>query len=130
MAFLVRKPGSPEDDMVADTRNSGSYRQEAYDFLLAALESTRRELGREGHVTGGELLAGIEKHAAALYGPMAAMVFAAWGVSSGGDFGSMVYELVDKGVLFKEDEDRIEDFLGGESYRRIFEQEYFARSRS
>ena len=116
--------------MVEDRRREVHYAQESYGFLLEALAKTRRALGRDGHVTGIELLGGIQELAAERYGPLAAMVFREWGIKSSNDFGHMVYELVDKGVLFRQDEDSIQDFLGGKSYELIFEEEYFANGRS
>ena len=97
----------------------------AYEFLLQAIEKTRRELGRRGHVSGKELLAGIERLGAEQFGPLAALVFKGWGIESGGDFGGMVEELVEKGILFKKEEDRIDDFLHGRPFPLIFEEEYF-----
>ena len=112
--------------MVQDQSRDSAYTPEAYAFLLEALAQTRRDLDRDGHVTGTELLAGIRRLAMERFGPMAALVFQEWGIKSSGDFGSMVYELVDKGVLSRKAEDRIEDFLGGHPYQQIFEEEYFA----
>jgi uncharacterized repeat protein (TIGR04138 family) len=106
-------------------REQGEFSPAAYEFLLRAIEKTRRELGRHGHVSGTELLAGIEHLGAEQFGPLAALVFKEWGVESGGDFGRMVEELVEKGVLFKKDEDTIEDFLHGRPFARLFEEEYF-----
>jgi len=112
--------------MVQNSKREIHYTPEAYGFLLEALARTRQELGRDGHVSGAELLSGIRDLAADRYGPLAAMVFCEWGIKSGSDFGHMVYELVDRGVLFRQDEDSIEDFFGGKSYERIFEEEYFS----
>ncbi|MBN2170782.1 MAG: hypothetical protein JW819_05645 [Candidatus Krumholzibacteriota bacterium] len=105
------------------------YDDEAYRFLLEALERTRQHLGRRGHVSGRELLDGIEELGGERYGPMAALVFAEWGVRDGSDFGKIVYELIDRGVLFRREEDSLEDFLGGRSYRAIFEDDYFSPNR-
>lgn len=111
--------------MVQEKTNYSQYDEEAYRFLLEALEHTRRELGLGGHVTGAELLAGIQKLAAERFGPTAALVFQEWGVKSGGDFGNMVYELIDNGVLSRREEDSIDDFLEGKPYSLIFEEDYF-----
>jgi uncharacterized repeat protein (TIGR04138 family) len=124
--FLVMAAGQRGQGMVQDQSRDAAYSTEAYSFLLEALARTRHDLDREGHVTGTELLAGIRKLATERYGPMAALVFQEWGIRSGDDFGSIVYELVDKGVLSRKAEDRIDDFLGGQPYQRIFEEEYFA----
>ena len=101
------------------------YQEAAYQFLLEALDRCRRELGREKHVSGGELLGTIQSLARERYGPLAAMVFREWGIQGGGDFGNIVYDLIDQGILFQQDEDSLEDFMGGLSYEAIFEEAYF-----
>jgi uncharacterized repeat protein (TIGR04138 family) len=116
--------------MAHQQRDGRIYDPRAYRFLLEALERTRARLGRQGHVSSAELLAGIQELAQQRYGPLAAAVFQAWGVADGGDFGAMAGDLVDRGVLFRRGEDRIEDFLGGKPYRRIFEEEYFIPDKS
>ncbi|MBC8367012.1 hypothetical protein H8E52_06350 [bacterium] len=108
-------------DRVEDLRFPG----EAYRFLLDALERTRIRYQREGHVSGQELLEGIREHASDLYGPTSAMVFESWGVRDGSDFGFMVFELVERGVLARREEDAPTDFEAKASYRQLFEEEYF-----
>ena len=66
--------------MVQDERNGGQYNEEAYGFLLEALDRCRRELGREGHVSGAELLSAIQSMAEDRFGPLSAMVFREWGI--------------------------------------------------
>ncbi len=102
-----------------------AYAEPAYAFLLEALADVRQELVRSGHVSGVELLDGIARLGAERYGPLAAMVFREWGIASSRDFGNMVYELIERGVLFQQDEDTIEEFMGGAPYAEIFEVRYF-----
>lgn len=102
-----------------------AYDEAAYAFLLEALAEARQELARAGHVTGAELLAGIQRLGAERFGPLAALVFSAWGIRSSRDFGNMVYELIERGVLFQQPQDSIEDFMNGETYTEIFEELYF-----
>jgi uncharacterized repeat protein (TIGR04138 family) len=106
-----------------------AYAEPAYAFLLEALAEVRQELARAGHVSGAELLAGIARLAAERYGPLAALVFREWGIASSRDFGNMVYELIERGVLYQRDEDSIEDFMGGAPYAEIFEVHYFQGGR-
>ncbi len=101
------------------------YQEAAYQFLLESLDRCRRELGREKHVTGAELLGTIQTMARERFGPLAAMVFREWGIHGGGDFGHIVYDLIDQGILFQQEEDSLEDFMGGLSYEEIFEEAYF-----
>ena len=111
--------------MVQNERVGGPYSEAAYGFLLEALDRCRRDLGREGHVSGGELLKGIQNMAGDRFGPLAAMVFREWGIQGGSDFGNIVYELIDRGILSQQQEDKLEHFMGGRPYEEIFEDCYF-----
>ncbi len=111
--------------MVQNERRQGQYREAAYGFLLEALDRCRRDLGREGHVSADEILTGIQNMAEDRFGPMSAMVFREWGIQDGGDFGNIVYELIDRGILSQQQEDSLEHFLGGRPYEEIFEESYF-----
>ncbi len=91
------------------------YHREAYAFVREVLAHTIKSLDKpvEGpgrHVSGAELLGGMREYALQEYGPMARTVLAHWGIRSGRDFGAVVFNLVNKGVLGKTDEDRLEDF--------------------
>ena len=96
---------------------SGRYRREAYLFVYASLEYTVRKLGRNRsatsrgrHICGQELCRGIADYARERYGPMTRSVFAHWNVLSTLDFGRIVFELVDTGMMSKTDEDSLDDF--------------------
>jgi uncharacterized repeat protein (TIGR04138 family) len=99
------------------------YKPEAYGFVLAALSHTLSRLGEVRHVSGQELLIGVRELGLEMYGPMAKEVFNYWGLHSCTDFGSIVFNLVDEGLLGKTDEDRIEDFENGFD----FEEEFVAK---
>ncbi|MDP6418450.1 MAG: hypothetical protein QF492_08625 [Candidatus Krumholzibacteria bacterium] len=101
----------------------------AYRFLLDALENTRKHLSTDGHVSGQELLLGIRLRARELFGPLAFMVFDEWNIHEGNDFGEMVFELVDQGILSKMSEDKLEDFATPQHYQRYYEEEYFSHNR-
>jgi len=104
----------------------------AYLFLYEALAFTQNELGRDGrelpsekrHVTGTELLEGIRKYASTLFGPLAPTVFKSWGIRESSDFGEIVFNLVEHGLLGKTEEDRREDFEGGFDLEKAFEGPY------
>jgi uncharacterized repeat protein (TIGR04138 family) len=103
---------------VADKR----YAIEAYEFLCHALVFTQHQLDRvpepglqpenakDKHVSGQELLEGIRQLALEQFGPLAFIVFRSWGLKSTRDFGNMVYHLIDSGIWFCSETDRIEDF--------------------
>ena len=100
------------------------YQPSAYRFVLRALEFTIARLERRRHVTGPELLAGIRDMAKDRYGPMAADVFRSWGVRTTFDFGEIVFDLVEWGVLRKRDEDSKEDFRDCFEFDTTFEKDY------
>ena len=103
----------------------GSFRFEAYLFVLEAVEKTMLEQGRRCHISGGDLLESLKQLGLQRYGVMAAEVFAAWGVQTTLDFGRCVFHLVDGGVLSKRDEDSLRDFIDGYDFRQVFEEDYF-----
>lgn len=100
------------------------YKPEAYAFLFAALSYTQAKFTKPRHVTGGELLEGIRELALERYGKMAKTVFEHWGVSKTDDFGEIVFNLVDAGLLGKTEEDKKEDFKDVYSFEDAFEKGY------
>ncbi len=55
---------------------------------------------------------------------MARTVLNRWGVKRCEDFGELVFNLVQKGVLGKTDQDRKEDFAGGYDFDEAFLQPF------
>ena len=108
------------------TRQDPRYDREAYFFLRDALDYTvkQRKKTRDGelsgHVSGQQLLEGIRQYALKQFGPMVPTVFNYWRVTSGEDFGAMVYNLIELSVFGKTDADSIEDFKGGYSFDEAF----------
>ncbi len=101
------------------------YRPEAYDFVLRGLQHSIAELDRPRHLSGRELLGGLRDFALAEFGPMARHVLEQWGVRATRDFGSIVFDLVEAGILAKTDEDRLEDFEDGFDFDEVFERDYY-----
>jgi uncharacterized repeat protein (TIGR04138 family) len=109
------------------------YRREAYLLLREALDYTQKRLGESKrpeprHVTGQELLSGIRDHVLAEFGPMAKTVLAEWGVHTCEDFGEMVFNMVDHGLLSKTDADSRGDFKGGFDFEDAFAKPFRPRS--
>jgi uncharacterized repeat protein (TIGR04138 family) len=105
------------------------YDEQAYLFLREALDFTiklfAKPIGGPGrHVTGSELLDGIRQYALQEYGAMAKTVLNRWGIHKGEDFGNIVFNLVEKGILGKTEHDRREDFLGGYDFDEAFRQPF------
>ena len=88
---------------------------EAYHFVQEGLNHTLKSLKRGGqqahrHVSGHELLSGLREFALKEYGPMSKAVLNEWGVKTTDDFGQVVFNLVNSGVLGKNETDSPNDF--------------------
>lgn len=97
------------------------YRVDAYEFVMQALWFTQKELKRKGHVTGKELLEGIREFGLQEYGPMTRTVFQHWGVRTTEDFGEVVFNMVENGLLGKTDKDSREDFKNVYDFDEAFD---------
>lgn len=95
-----------EEMCVKDKR----YKPDSYEFVMQALYFTQKKLKRQGHVSGKELAEGMRDFALKLYGPMAKTVLAHWGIRSTADFGTIVFNLIERKVLSKTEADSVSDF--------------------
>ena len=100
------------------------YKENAYYFVRDALDHTVRQFEKPRHISGQELLEGIRKYALSEYGPVAKRVLSEWGISECTDFGNIVFNLVNEGLLGKTDEDSIEDFMNGYDFAEAFDQPF------
>jgi len=100
------------------------YKVEAYDFVMGALNYTQSKLDKPRHVSGGELLEGIREYGLECFGLMTRTVFNNWGVRRTEDFGNIVFNMVDAGLLAKTEEDSIEDFKDGYDFKEAFDKGY------
>jgi len=100
-------------------RRDPRYAYEAYEFVFAALDYTLQMLGKQDaekgetgprHVSGSELLEGVRQLALREFGLMARTVFRQWGVNRTGDFGVIVFNLVEAELMSKTPEDSLADF--------------------
>ncbi len=105
-------------------RKDGCYKAEAYMFVLAALKYTLKKLGRSRNVSGDDLLEGIKGLGMEMYGPTTRLVFEHWGINTTEDFGRVVFNLVDAGVLRKTEEDSIDDFKGVFDFQEEFDRKF------
>jgi len=113
-----------------DTR----YDPEAYYFLKDALDFTcktlnKPEKGTDRHVTGRELLEGIRLFALQEYGPMSLKVLNSWGITKTGDFGEIVFSLVESGRLGKTKEDKKSDFDDAYNFHQAFVVPFLPKSK-
>jgi uncharacterized repeat protein (TIGR04138 family) len=76
------------------------------------------------HITGQELLNGIRDYALAQFGPMAITVFEEWGIRKCPDFGEIVFNMVEIGLLAKTESDTRADFEGGYDFDDVFRKSF------
>jgi uncharacterized repeat protein (TIGR04138 family) len=110
------------------------YAREAYTFVREALDFTQKLIGRENrgairHVSGQELLDGIRQLALQQFGPMAMTVLEEWGVRNCRDFGEIVFNMVEIGLLAKTEKDSREDFAGGYDFTDAFCKPFWPQSK-
>jgi uncharacterized repeat protein (TIGR04138 family) len=100
-----------------------AYPINAYVFLYQALDRTQNMVGVRRHVTGQELLEGVRELAIELFGPLTLMVFKHWNLTCSEDFGRMVFHLVERELMGKTDEDKLEDFSSNYDFQEAFAPE-------
>jgi len=110
------------------------YEADAYHFVREALEHTQKQVTRQNrsqprHVSGQELLEGIRDFALSQFGPMAIMVFEEWGVKNCEDFGEIVFNMVEIGLLGKTETDSRADFQKGYDFETAFRKPFLPTSR-
>jgi len=104
-------------------RRDRRYHRDAYFFVFEALRFAQEQLGiggmsspdqgdpdEERHVTGQQLCEAIRQYAVQQYGMLSKNVLNEWGVHNTGDFGEIVFNLIEIGQMKKTDADRREDF--------------------
>lgn len=102
-------------------KKDNRYRADAYEFTLQALWFTQDKLKRNNHVVGKELLEGIKEFGLEQYGPMTRTVFEHWGIRSTEDFGEIVFNMVENGLLRKTEDDSRNDFKNVYDFREAFD---------
>jgi uncharacterized repeat protein (TIGR04138 family) len=110
------------------------YQRDAYLFVKDALDHTQKLVIKENkgelrHVSGQELLRGIREYALTQFGPMTQMVFAEWGITCCEDFGEIVFNMVEIGLLGKTETDSREDFANGYDFDDAFRKPFLPASR-
>jgi uncharacterized repeat protein (TIGR04138 family) len=123
----MHDPRDPLAELLAKDRR---YKREAYIFVFESLRFAHEvlELGEEQpsepmadieiepekqperHVSGQELCEAIRQYALHLYGYMAKTVLNSWGLHTTGDFGEIVFNLIDAKQMRKTPQDSRADF--------------------
>ena len=109
------------------TKKDSRYQHDAYEFVMQALWFTQNKLKRKGHVAGRELLTGIKEFALEQYGPMTRSVFEHWGIKATQDFGEIVFNMVENGLLGKTEKDSREDFKNIYDFSEAFDSKELFR---
>ena len=100
------------------------YDEQAYLFVLSALEYTQSRLDARRHITAAELAASCRSLALERFGLMSRIVLERWGLFSTSDIGEIVYTLVDLGFLVKQPTDTKEEFAGIYDFETAFDRDY------
>jgi uncharacterized repeat protein (TIGR04138 family) len=110
---------------IIETGRDSRYKCESYGFVLQGLEYYLSTLSERRHVTGGELAMGLAQYGARQFGLMGMQVLEKWGIHSTNDFGYIVYNMIDVGIMSKQDTDRVDDFFNVFDLREFFEKQDF-----
>ncbi len=126
--------GDGPDERISEVRRRDRrFARNAYYFTLDALDYTLVHYGKDQltgedrHVGARELLEGVRDLAAEQFGAMASFVFQQWGVHGTEDFGEIVFNLIDAGLLSRRPEDSRLDFVGGFDFDSVFQQKFRER---
>ncbi len=101
-----------------------SFQRGAYVFVLDALHTLVARMGEKRHLSGAELAFGVRDLALHRFGPMALTVLHHWGVRRTEDVGTIVFAMVEIGLLVRQDDDRMEDFQDLFDFTQVFERDY------
>jgi uncharacterized repeat protein (TIGR04138 family) len=114
----------------------GVYPPEAYDFVNKGLRYTVLKLqggstpDEARHVSGQQLCEGLREYAWQQWGRMATTVLRRWNITCTFDFGRIVYEMVDCGIMRTTDGDSVEDFRRVYDFESALESEYRIESKA
>jgi uncharacterized repeat protein (TIGR04138 family) len=118
-----------EEGLALILSKDSRYHRDAYPFVREGLDYTQKAIVKEKrselrHITGQELLSGIREFALQQFGPMAITVLEEWGIKRCEDFGEIVFNMVEIGLLAKTEKDSREDFQGGYNFNDAFRKPF------
>ncbi len=124
----MRKISFPEA-LAQILKEDPRFSPDAYQFVRDAMDFTTGMLFEPSqqtprHVTAAQLLDGIRKFAIQEYGAMALTVLKSWGIHQCEDFGRIVFNLVNKGIFGKTENDSIHDFEGNFDFETAFKKPF------
>jgi uncharacterized repeat protein (TIGR04138 family) len=120
MAELAFREGIMDRILIRERR----FDEQAYLFVLAALEMCQAQLKVRRHISGAELANSCRNLALERYGVMARVVLEHWGISATVDIGDIVFTLVDLGFLLSQPQDTRQEFMDIFDFDTAFERDY------
>ena len=120
MAELAFREGIMDRIRIREPR----YDEQAYLFVLSALEMCQAQLSMRRHISGTELAHACRDLALERYGVMARVVLEHWGISATADIGDIVFTLVELGFLLSQAQDTRDEFVGVFDFDSAFERDY------
>ena len=110
-------------------RKAYSFTREGLDFAVKELKKRDADRSRQSlHVSGAELLQGIRAYALDQFGPLSLTVLNSWGIGRCGDFGEIVFNLIEYNVFSKTDNDRREDFTEVYTFEDAFVKPFLPKN--
>jgi len=120
MAELAFREGIMDRILIREPR----FDEQAYLFVLSALEVCQARLNVRRHITGVELAGAARDLALDRYGLMARVVLEHWGIGSTADIGDIVFTLVELGFLLSQPQDTRDEFVDVFDFDLAFERDY------
>ena len=110
------------------------FHRDAYTFVREALDFTQKLISKENkgtvrHVTGQELLDGIRQYSLIQFGPMTMTVLEEWGIHQSKDFGDIVFNMVEIGLLARTEKDTRDDFQNGYNFTDAFRKPFWPENK-
>ncbi len=107
----------------ADEMNLGKCRYESPE-LDVDLDDESSVEPVEHHLTGQELCEAIRQYALNEFGYMSRIVLGNWGIGTTGDFGDIVYNMIDVGLMKKSPRDCRTHFDNVYDFDEVFERQF------
>lgn len=112
-------------------KDDGRYSIQAVQFVREGYSYTVSKLGAEPslsrterHVSGEQLCDGLRQLALQRWGLMAGSVLAHWNIKTTGDFGEIVFIMVNSGHMKKQPTDQLDDFDGVFDFDEVFDRNF------
>lgn len=104
--------------------NDARFPLDAYLLVNDGLQHAYKLTGRKSHITAAELLEAIRDLMIARYGLLAKSVLHSWGINSTDDIGQVVLNLVNAGLIPKEEAEGVEKFHAVYDFEEVFVDNY------